>query len=236
MKKSLIAILFLSYILIIGCSKDNSVKDEGPPFDMNNPATHLVYAKFSNDDPQYLSKNLIFVFDFRPGRTMVGYSGFAGGHEAQYNVQDANHFDFRPYPSWYNFKFTIENNRLTNVEAPASTFPEFSLIRKSATSQLAGKTFKGKYLKRDGSVLHENFFYTFSPDGVTVDAGLQVGTKLRTETYVNVANIAGYVNQVSGTSNDREIMILVDGKLQVNYRDNVSNPNKIYHGTFEEVR
>jgi len=236
--KNLSIVLLLLPFLMVGCKKDKDsvVKEEEPVFDINNPVGHLIYSKFAGTSPGFYSTNLIFLFDFLPAKRMFGYSAYDARNDSEYNTLNASTVIYRPYPSWGNFTFTIENDKITSIKALDGSVSEYSLIKKPATNQLAGKTFKGKYLKKDGSVLHENFFYTFLADGKTVEVGLLIGAKTRTETYTNVGNIGAQIDKVSGTANDREIMILVDGKLQVNYRDNISKPNQIYHGIFEQVK
>lgn len=222
-------------IVAVSCSKENddTINEPEKTFDINNPVGYVIYAKFAG--LEFYSTNLIFLFDFLPAKRMVSYSAYAPRNESEYNTPNASTMIYRPYPSWANFNFTIENGKITNIKSLDGSISEYSVIKKPATNQLAGKTFRGKYLKKDGTVLQDGF-YTFLPDGKTVDVGVQFPTKTRTETYTNVGNIGALVNIVSGTNNDHEIMILVDGKLQVNYRDNVSSSPKIYHGIFEEVK
>lgn len=225
-------------IFATSCSKNDDVINEPEnKFDINNPVGYVIYAKGGH--PDLISQNFTFLLDFLPEGKMRGHTAYPIYDASAYTLSNNNTIKYT-YGGWAEFTFTIENSKLTNVQANYFntynySFSDYSLIKKPASNQLAGKTFKGKYLKKDGTELQDGF-YKFSPDGKTVDVGVQFPTKTRTETYTNVGNIGALVNKVSGTTNDHEIMILVDGKLQVNYRDNVSNSTKIYHGIFEEVK
>ena len=228
-------------ISAVSCSKNDDVINEPEStFDINNPVGYLIYTKGGSTSPESYSHNFTVLFDFLPEGKMLGYSAIPMKDASEYTFTNANTIDY-VYKNWAEFTFTFENSKLINVQATSNAsnssyiFSNYSLIKKPATNQLAGKTFRGKYLKKDGTVLQDGF-YTFLPDGKKVDVGVQFPTKTRTETYMNVGNIGALVNKVSGTTNDHEIMILVDGKLQVNYRDNVSDPTKVYHGIFEEVK
>ena len=87
--------------------------------------------------------------------------------------------------------------------------------------------------KSDKSVLHPNFFYSFSAIENKVGAGLNTGTVIRTENYISIGNIAAWVDDVAGVGNeDKEFMVLVNGKLEVGYHQ--KKPYMDYYGTFTQ--
>ncbi|MGN6491531.1 MAG: hypothetical protein ACTHLE_06000 [Agriterribacter sp.] len=215
------------------------IKVEEPAFDINKPVGYIIYTKWASTNSSERSLNNIYLYDFLPEGKIHPYLTYQRIEASAYTITNGNTIEFRfsGYPETY--YFTIENGKLTGVRSSIENyyiFNEYSLIKKPAASQVAGKTFKGKYLKKDGTILHQEFFYTFLPDGKTVEAGFKVGTKTRTETYTNIGNIGARVDKVSVTPGDTEIMVLVDGRLHVNYLDKVSSPSKVYHGIFEEVK
>lgn len=111
--------------------------------------------------------------------------------------------------------FVIENGRIKSYQGPV-IISTYDLVAIPATNQLAGKTFSGTYYKPDKSVLHQNFFYSFAPDGNKVGAGYAVGTPaVRIENYTLIGNIAAWVNIAN--SSDIELMVLINGKLEVGY-------------------
>jgi hypothetical protein len=100
------------------------------------------------------------------------------------------------------------------VSSVSANFKRLLLLPEASTNQLAGKTFEGKYHRENGSVLHENYFYSFSKTGTELQAGFQVGSPVRTATYIRIGNW-GAVSRVN--NGDLEVMVLVDGKLEVDY-------------------
>jgi len=123
--------------------------------------------------------------------------------------------------------FTIENDNIKAFDGPA-LINTYNLIKVPETNQLAGKTFAGTYYRLDNTVLHQNFFYSFYANHNKVGVGYTVGTPVRTENYTIIGNIAALVDIEN--SDDRELMVLINGKLEVGYRQ--SNPSATYIGSF----
>lgn len=123
--------------------------------------------------------------------------------------------------------FTIENGNIQAYNGPA-LINSYNLIKIPATNQLAGKTYTGAYYRQDNSVLHQNFFYSFSGSQNKVDVGYTVGTPVRTENYTAIGNIAALVDVAN--SDDQELMVLINGKLEAGYGQ--SSPRAEYIGSF----
>lgn len=121
--------------------------------------------------------------------------------------------------------FTIENGGIKKYTGPA-LINTYNLIKVPETNLLEGKAFSGSYYRFDNTVLHQNFFYSFS--GNKVDVGYSVGTAVRTENYTSIGNIASLVD----LENSNELMILINGKLEVGYSQ--SNPRAEYVGSFKQ--
>ncbi len=146
-----------------------------------------------------------------------------------------------PLPSYNYCKIVAENTiELINegsqfvLSANAATsneerYKQLALIKKEETNQLAGKTFAGTYFNADMSVLHPDFFYGFHSNEDKYDAGFEVGTVLRTETYFPFDN-SFVIKKLD--NNDVELMVLVNGKLEVNYYAEAIDA--VHFGSFEE--
>ncbi|NGF57526.1 hypothetical protein G5B00_13490 [Parapedobacter sp. SGR-10] len=223
---------FLLAILALSACKKDDPSEEETGFDINNPEGYMIFTKYTC--PDCYSSNYIYLFDFLPGKRIRTYSSYLATSEADYTVVGGNTIVTDPLGG-FSYTFTFANRRITDVQNPHFTFSDTTLIQKSTVNQLAGKTFKGKYYRKDGTVLHENFWYRFAGDNKVEVSALASGITQRTESYVNVGNIAAWVKSVSGANTDSEIMVLVDGKLEVNYRDQTGGV-KVYHGTFDEVK
>ncbi|MCB0455517.1 MAG: hypothetical protein KDC62_09020 [Aequorivita sp.] len=116
-----------------------------------------------------------------------------------------------------------ENAVLSNNDR----YKELVLVKKEESNQLAGKTFAGTYYNADMTVLHPNFFYAYHNNDDKYDAGFEVGTALRTETYTSLGNIAS-VRVLD--NQDVELMVLVNGKLEVNYYAKIEDT--VHYGSF----
>jgi hypothetical protein len=125
------------------------------------------------------------------------------------------------------------SNSNNSVTSNKERFKEIVVIKASGRNQLTGKTYAGTYYKSDRSVLHQNFLYSFASDGETVNAGFIPGTIERTERYTKIGNIAARAALDNG---DFEFMILVNGKLEVNYQTAINFPSLLpnFHGTFTQ--
>ncbi len=213
----LIALLILlGTIAPTACSKDAAPRPEGT-FDINNPEGYFLCVKASGDNGFY---RRILLYEFAPGKMVKFYHAY-GDDILPYTLVDDNTIAVGDN------RFVFDGNLITSNR---EDFKEMILIKAPESNQLAGKTYAGTYHRGDGSVLHQNFFYRFASGGNTVDAGFNVGTAAaRTESYTLIGNFATLVD-LDGTS-DNEFMVLVNGKLEVNYK---SGGPHLHYGTFAQ--
>nr|WP_121272079.1 hypothetical protein [Pedobacter schmidteae] len=203
-------------LLTFASCKKNEVKKEEAKFDINNPVGYFIYVRFSINGSWPSS----WLFEFSPGKTLKFHEASAvNGQVYTYEVIDGNIISLKGL----NYRFLIENGKITS-----ENFEQVALVKASETNQLRGKTFAGTYYKPNHSVLHENFFYSFSSTENKVDAGFKVGTAVRTETYKTIGNIAAWADK-DGTG-DIEFLLLLDGKLEVNYYNKTIGTR--YYGSF----
>lgn len=116
-----------------------------------------------------------------------------------------------------------------SVTSNNDRYKESVLIRKAEKNPLSGKIFTGTFYRSNGEVLHPNFFYNFYNNGTQVAAGFHVGIALRTSLYTLVNFNSARILSLNG---DKELMVPVDGKLEVNYFDKAANT--VHHGSFEQ--
>jgi len=210
--------LVVLLITFMSCKKNEVEKEkEKPKFDINNPVGYFIYLKMANDDGTWIVPTIL---EFRPGKTLKHYTA-RDSQTYAYEILDGNVINL----VGLNYRFVIEDGKITTE---VTRFKEVTLLKAEETNQLAGKTFAGIYYKPDGSVLHPNFFYNFSGNENKVGAGLKIGTVIRTENYTSIGNIAA-VAAIAGNE-DKEFMVLVNGKLEVSYYQ--KNPYSEYYGTF----
>ncbi|MFB2119865.1 hypothetical protein [Parapedobacter sp. 2B3] len=211
---SLLALIMLGMAALISCGKDDDVQPE-ETLDIRNPEGYFLYVRQSNHDGSYRST---FLFEFAAGK-MVEIHLPNGVDSSPYTVIDDQTIDIGG-----GIRFVFNNNLITSNR---EDFQEIVLIKAQEKDQLAGKTFSGTYYHADMSVLHDNFFYSFAAGGNTVDVGLNVGTTLRTESYTSIGNFAARAELDNG---DIEFLVLVNGKLEVNYKAQGVAGN--HYGTF----
>ena len=217
-------ILCLFAIFSFSCSGDdegNSTQDPPTPqgeFDINNPIGWGLFLKDANEDGTWSS---FLLLEFKPGRILKVYGVQNEAEDYPYDFIDEQTIEIA------NGRIVFEDDSIIYQ----TLSDEMTLIKFPETNLLAGKSFSGTYYRKDNSVLHENFFYSFSSSGTnTVDAGLEIGNPLRTENYESICNIAAKT-QVAGTD-DKEMMVWVNGKLEVNYY--TPQPIERHHGSFTE--
>lgn len=209
-------ILKISSLLLIlalaSCKKDN------PKPEVFDITKYIIAGKVSFGHP--------YIIAIEPGnKATLTSHGFSEGTYTYVNgVLDFNFSDGEVECS-----FTIENGNIKAFDGPA-LINSYNLIKVPATNQLAGKTFTGTYYRLDNTVLHQNFFYSFSANDNKVGVGYTVGMPVRTETYSTIGNIAALVD--IGNSDDRELMVLINGKLEVGYSQ--SSPTAKYIGSFTQ--
>lgn len=211
--------LLMLAITFSSCKKEVVKKEEEKPkFDINNPVGYFIYSK------QTLSGlwPSIWLLEFRPGKTLKLYeaSPLRDGQIISYEVIDGNIVSLKGM----NYRFLIENGEITSPN-----FATVALIKAAETDLLSGKTFAGTYYTPEHKVYHEKFFYSFSDKEKKVNIGFNVGATVRTETYRTVGNIAAWVDK--NGAGDIEFLLLLNGKLEVNYYD---NRGIRYYGTFNQ--
>jgi len=198
---SLLTLLMLGVATLMSCSKDDDIQPE-ETFDINNPEGYFLYLKGTDSDG---SNTLFELWEFMPGKTVRTYHVDGEGTSIPYTILDNNTIGIAGLQFVFNAGLVTSNY---------SRIKEIVLIKAPESNQLNRKTFAGTYYKADKSVLHQNFFYRFADEGNTVDAGFNVGTSDRTEDYTSIGNIAARAELANG---DKELMILVNGKLAVSY-------------------
>lgn len=197
-------IILMVSIYFLSCKKD---KENEPGFDIKNPAGYVIAGTF---DIPNLGNNVPvpIVFEFLSNQKLkIGY--IEGTEELDYFVSNDTVLTD-------GIKLLIKNNKLTYFKFQLIEFPNHNLkiLKKPDANALLGKTYTGSYYNLDNTVLHPNFFYGFHAAEDKVDAGYNVGTTVRTETYTSVANIGALV-QGNGF---KEFMLLDEGKLKAMYK------------------
>jgi len=211
----LLILLLLGMIMSSSCSKDSDPIVEKPEesFDINNPEGYFLYFKGGG-----LFNSL---YEFLPGKKVKTH-GLSSSDISQYTVAD-NYIDIEGGIGSVRFVFEGDS-----VSSPDPYYGHASLIKPSERNQLAGKAFTGAYYKIDMSVLHPNFFYSFAMDRNTVDVGFNLGSIVRTEDYTPIGNFAARIDLGNG---DKEFIVLINGKLEVNYR---TADREVYYGTLAQ--
>lgn len=199
-----LAIFLTASIFFLSCKKD---KENELGLDMNNPTGYVIAGTF---DIPNLGNNVPvpIVFEFLSNKKLkVGY--VEGAEELDYFVSNDTLLT-------NGIKLVIKNNKVTYFKFQLLESPNHNLkiLKKPATNVLSGKTYLGAYYNLDNTVLHPNFFYGFHATEDKVEAGYNVGTAVRTETYTSVANIAAFVQ---GTG-FKEFMLLEEGGLRAMYK------------------
>ncbi|GAB3023671.1 hypothetical protein GCM10027051_30330 [Niabella terrae] len=201
---------------LVACSKSDTPQPE-ETFDINNPEGYFLYVKTSLDNGSF---RRIILFEFMPGNVVKQHTP-SRDYTNAYTIIDNNTIDIAGET-----RFTFNDNLVTSNRGDIK---EIVLIKAPERNQLAGKTFAGTYYTYVKAVLHPNFFYSFSATGNTFGAGFNTGTTLRSESYTPIGNFASRTRMVNG---DRDFMVLVNGKLEVNYV--AQNAIGAHYGTFEE--
>lgn len=214
--KKVAALIMLSGLLFTACKKEDNPKDaDTDKFDINNPVGYYIYVKYADANREEVSPLL---FKFNAGKTMTFYQAGRNGNALPYEIFDGNTIYLG------DISFTIDNGKVTRSNAE---FTDLTLIKEPETNQLTGKTFAGTYYEFDGSAWQQNYFYSFSGNENKLSAGINVGSVQRTENYTPIGNMAAWVD----TPEDyRELMVLVNGKLEVSHFS--SDPRGWYYGSF----
>lgn len=216
-----------SVVLLVtfsSCKKDNLA--ESDKFDINSPVGYFIYVKQLADigggDTQAVQR----LFEFLPGKKLRIHEATSDGNNTRsipYEVTDHNVLALADA----DLRFTIEKGQVSSNDPHLKTL---ALLKGADTNQLAGKTFAGTYYKPDKSVLHQNFYYSFSANGKKTDVGFKPDVVIRTENYSAIGNIAARVALVGNA--DLEFMVLVNGKLEVSYYQ--KNLDILYDGSFSQ--
>lgn len=220
---SLLVLIMFCTALFTSCSKDDNMQPEPEreTFDIHNPEGCFLYVLDARGDG---SDPVIWLYEFLPGKILRRHS-VSKYFDFPYTIRDGN-----TIVSGDDREFVFEGD---TILSDYLFFREIVLIKTQANYLLSGKTFSGTYYKKDKSILHQNFFYSFHADRFWVDAGFSPGTPMRTEEYTTIGGFAARAELANG---DKEFMVLVNNKLQVNYRVKTDSyslwPN--YHGTFTQ--
>jgi hypothetical protein len=218
-KFGLFALLIFCMASLTSCKDKDTQPEE--IFDIHNPEGYFLFIRDMNGDG---SDPFFLLFEFMPGKNIRKHA-VSTYIDTQYSFKnDSTILDDAGN------QFVFEGNSVTSNNP---NIKEIVVIKAPESNQLTGKTFAGTYYKSDISVLHQSFFYSFAPDGEKVNAGFNPGTIERTERYTKIGNIAARAALENG---DFEFMILVNGKLEVNYKTATNNQNywPDFHGTFTQ--
>nr|WP_121272077.1 hypothetical protein [Pedobacter schmidteae] len=196
-----IVILLLATATLAACKKDKETQ-----FNIHNPQGYAIIANF---DPNGRSP-VVFVFpdDQKSDMKMYQLRGeitgvyTVSGNELTFASQDAT------------FKFKIAGGKIIDSD---QVFTKAELIKVPSEDQLAGNTFTGAYYSSQNSTIrYPKFFYAFYPIGNKVNVGIEIGTNLRTETYIPIGNVAAFLK---GNGVTEFIVKMPDGSVMCNYRD-----------------
>lgn len=209
--KNILWLLLIAVATFSSCKKDTTLEPEETDF-FSNPEAYTLFIRYDN--------NNIVLLDFKENNRIYESNIILDDDMITYVKVNANTIDIPD-----------RNIRIkrSGIELPANV-AEHHLIKKSEPNSLAGNTYAGSYLKANGSVLHQNFYYTFGDANTDILlAGHSIGTPLRTETYTIFANMAARISK-ENSEGDTEHMIAVGDKLYVSYR--VFGQQTMYHGIF----
>lgn len=217
--------------IFASCKKDGEAKTA--TFDLNKIKLeeYCIYTNHRAKNGTF--KNEKQLYDFKPGNKVDIYTAqTSGGYQYSYTIVNNHLLDIEG--TLYIITFD-GNGKITAITHPNANYlferPVF--IKKTTTDQLAGKTFTGRYYTQEGADIHnKNLIYKFLSNG-KVAAGFDVNNPVRTENYTPIGNI-GAAADITGMNNSSEIMVLIDGKLEVNTWNAVANPARLEYGTFIE--
>ncbi len=231
--------LILSQLLIIGmaiicvtsCSKNDDLED-GETFDINRLSEYILYLR--RDDAN--AKNSIRIYDFREGNTAFLYaSGGNFGAQTSYTIVENNTIKIGN-----NVEATVDQQG--NVISMTYTHPinpsiiqeykHFTLIKKSATNQFAGKSFTGNYLySSDNTLAGAPVTYQFDSNGNLLTGLMTINGAVRNPNVHLIGNVAHFYSATKNAVTDYESMVIRNGKLEVSYK---ANDTDLYlYGTFE---
>lgn len=225
-------LMILLATLMVACSKDDDNNQEPDPqeesFDINNPEGYIVAIKQQN------ATRTLTLFKFLPNDEIKMYETVNGVFMEAYALINNNTIEINIVGN--NIKITFEDEGVSKVTLNDDQIEgSYHLIKQNDENILAGNTYTGAYKIDENTDLHPNFFYDFHQNELKVDAGFEVGTPLRTDDYESIGNFAAYVstpNPADPTKMDKELMVWLDGKLEVNYKNIVDGA--YYYGSFSK--
>jgi hypothetical protein len=199
-------ILLLAFLQLAAmCQKDKEVNPSEKDLigiDLENPVGRFLYYEMPTTE-----KYRFTIFEFAPGNNIKAYNATLKDPAIIPYEREGDRTIRLSFGGDIVFH---EKGKVTTTLSGRN----IKLLPETSSSQLAGKTFTGTYLQKNGAVLHQNFFYTFSNTGNQLQAGFQVGNPERGATYTPIGPW-GVVADVS--NGDRELMVLVDGKLEADF-------------------
>jgi len=215
--RSLLILLIGGMAALTSCSKDDGARPS-ETFDIRQLEGHYLYVRQSNLDGSVPG---FMLMEFMGGQ-ILKLSAVSEDRNIPYTIVNTNTIEILD-----SVRIVFERD---SIWSTLELLTEFALIKAPESDQLAGKTFTGTYYHADKSVLHQNFYYRFAAGGNTFDAGFNLGTVERTESYTPINPIAARATLDNG---DTEFMIWVNGQLKVNYK--VYSPESTwpdFHGFF----
>lgn len=206
----------------ISCQKANVLDDEIDhlQFNVDRAEDYYIYLKFESD-VEGIQHALL---NFQPNEQL-------DVHTTQYHYSGTYVIEKNNATATIDFgelRIILENGRISRILQGDTKYTDVRVLKKSDAASPIGKTFTGSYLRTNGSVLHQNFFYRFIGDS-KYEAGFNPSATVRTETYEPIGNIGAWVINVSDNAAHRELLLFVNGELKVTYME---DENRFHHGSF----
>lgn len=215
--------MLLATGMLISCKKNTETvpKEKGI---MEDPASYVVYIRLKN------SSGFVedWIYDFSLDNKVQTYliSQYDGTPKVR---------NYEINGDTLKIMGTIVNLTKDNVifiEDDERTLQQFAFLKKQPTNRFAGKAFTGTYYRFESTVLHPSFFYQFHPTNATKKVGRVFPNADREDSYILIGGVVAIWNNISGYPGDLESMVIIDDKLNVNYRDDINN--RLYYGVFSK--
>lgn len=205
-------------VLFTSCKKD----DPGAKissFDIQNPEGYYIYVKRQTTEGKDPTCE---VFEFMPAKSLRGYSlesdGTLSTITANYTIIDNSILDI-PIQGGGSLRIEIKDGKIVGTNY-GEIFKDLTLLKKTDSYPFSGKSFAGKYYRRDNSIFRNSFFYTFDASSTAISAGLTFPNVERTGTYELIGNFAALSAMSNG---DLEFLVKVNNTLRTQYYDKVNN-------------
>ncbi len=210
--------LVIGVMLLVSCTSNEEPSTPEPQITFN-PEGYVIVGKMKDVIVVDGGLEKPFVMEFKGGNVVTLSTIYGQVNDTYQMVGNKLILDSYGY-------FIVENGELTDQVIIGINLVSYSIQKIPEENKLHTDTYTGHYVRTDYEV-HSSFFYTFKTNN-QVDAGYDMGKVIRTEKYVPVANLAAWVE----TEEYNEFMVLIGGKLEVNFMDKMRGP--FYHGVLEK--